>query len=78
MDGDYNALSVSEVLVDDQGTVTALRVEAVWATRRGADDPLVWDRSVFTVAAVGDLAAAEAGDRLELRRLPSDRSTSHT
>jgi hypothetical protein len=67
MEGDYNELRVMEVLVDNQGTVTALRIEAVWGTRRGADEPLIWDRGVFTVGAVGALAEAEVGDRLELR-----------
>ena len=69
MDGDYNDLRVLEVLVDEQGAVTALRVEAVWGTARPGAEPLVWDRSVFTVAAVGPLAGAEVGDRLELRRV---------
>ena len=67
MDADYNELRVLEVLVDSAGTVTALRVEAVWGTRRGADEPLIWDRAVFTAGAVGPLADAEVGDRLELR-----------
>ncbi len=67
MDDDYNELRVLEVLVDNAGAVTALRVEVVWGTRRGADEPLVWDRSVFTVGAVGPLAELEVGDRLELR-----------
>lgn len=68
MDGDYNELRVLEVLVDNAGAVTALRVEAVWGTRRAADEPLVWDRSVFTVGAVGDLATVEVGERLRLGR----------
>jgi hypothetical protein len=67
MDGDYNELRVLEVLVDNAGAVTALRVEAVWGTRRGADEPLIWDRSVFTVGAVGPLGGLEVGDLLELR-----------
>lgn len=71
-DGDYNDLRVLEVLVDKAGTVTALRVEAVWGTRRGADEPLVWDRGVFTIGAVGPLAAAEVGERLTLNRLADD------
>ena len=70
MDADYNELRVLEVLVDNAGVATALRVEAVWGTRRGADEPLVWDRSVFTVGAVGPLARSEVGDRLELRPVP--------
>ena len=67
MDADYNELRVVEVLVDQDGAVTALRVEATWATARGADEPLVWDRSMITVGAVGALAGLEVGDRLELR-----------
>ena len=72
MEGDYNELRVTEVLVDNDGVVTALRVEAVWGTRRGADEPLIWDRNIFTIGAVGPLAELEAGDRLELR--PADES----
>lgn len=67
MSGDYNELRVLEVLIDDQGIATALRVEVVWGTIRADADPLVWDRTVFTVGAVGPLATAEVGDRLELR-----------
>ena len=67
MEGDYTELRVIEVLVDNNGTPTALRIEAVWATARPGDDPLVWDRSSFVVAAVGALATADVGDRLELR-----------
>jgi len=67
MDGDYNELRVLEVLVDAEKAVTALRVEAVWATRRGLDEPLVWDRSTFTIGAVGPLAGLNAGDLLEVR-----------
>lgn len=69
-DGDYNDLRVVEVLVDKEGVVTALRVEAVWGSRRGEDEPLVWDRGVFTVGAVGPLADADVGQRLELGRPP--------
>ena len=65
--GDYNDLRVLEVLVDDRGAVTALRVEAVWCTAQADGPDLTWDRSVFTVGAVGSLAQTEVGDRLELR-----------
>lgn len=68
-DGDYNDLRVLEILVDKAGAVTALRVESVWGTRRGADDPLVWDRGVFTIGAVGPLADVAVGERLTLGRL---------
>jgi hypothetical protein len=70
MEGDFNELRVLEVLVDDAGKVTALRVEAVWGTHRGMEEPLVWDRAVFTVGAIGPLANLDPGARLELR--PSD------
>jgi len=67
VEADYNELKVVEVLVDQDGAVTALRVEVVWGTARGADEPLVWDRSMITVGAVGALVGLEVGDRLELR-----------
>ncbi len=67
MEADFNELKVVEVLVDQDGAVTALRVEVVWGTARGADEPLVWDRSMITVGAVGALVGLEVGDRLELR-----------
>ena len=66
MDGDYTELRVVEVLVDNNGTPTALRIEAIWATARPGDEPLVWDRSSFVAAAVGPLASADVGDRLVL------------
>ncbi len=71
MNQDFTELRVHEVLVDGQGAVTALRVEATWGTHQPAGEPLVWDRSVFTVAAVGPLTEAETGDRLELRPVGS-------
>ncbi len=71
MNQDFTELRVHEVLVDGQGAVTALRVEATWGTHQPAGEPLVWDRSVFTVAAVGPLTEAETGDRLELRPVKS-------
>ncbi len=65
---DFNELQVHEVLVDPaSGGVVALRIEAVWKSRSESGDPAIWDRSIFVVAAVGPLAHAEAGDRLELR-----------
>lgn len=70
MDGDYNELQVREVLVDNQGTVTALRIEVVWGTRRGVDEPLIWDRGMFTVGAVGPLAGLDVGDQLDLQPRP--------
>ena len=70
MDGDFNEVRVMEVLVNEAGTPVALRVEVTWATRRGLDEPLVWDRSTVTVAAVGALADADVGHRLELRPVP--------
>ncbi len=70
MDGDYTELRVIEVLVDNNGTPTALRIEAIWATARPGAEPLVWDRGSFVAAAVGPLASADVGDRLELR--PAD------
>jgi len=72
MDADYNELRVVEVLVDQDGAVTALRVEVVWGTARGADEPLVWDRSMITVGAVGAMAGLAVGDRLELRPRSGD------
>ncbi|MDP9357306.1 MAG: hypothetical protein M3Q71_15570 [Chloroflexota bacterium] len=67
MNQDFTELRVHEVLVDGQGAVTALRVEATWGTHQPNGEPLIWDRSIFTVAATGPLAEAETGDRLELR-----------
>lgn len=67
MNGDYTELRVVEVLVDNNGTPTALRIEAVWATARPGAEPLVWNTASFVAAAVGPLAAADVGDRLELR-----------
>ena len=67
MNQDFTELRVQEVLVDGQGAVTALRIQATWGTHQSGGEPLVWDRSVFTVAALGLLAQAEAGDLLELR-----------
>ena len=67
MTQDFTELRVHEVLVDGQGAATALRIEATWGTHQPDGEPLIWDRSVFTVAAVGALAQAETGDRLELR-----------
>jgi hypothetical protein len=66
VNGDYTELRVVEVLVDNNGTPTALRIEAIWATARPGDDPLVWNTSSFVAAAVGPLADADVGDRLEL------------
>ncbi len=67
MDADYNELRVVEVLVDQDGAVTALRIEVIWGTARGADEPLVWDRNMITVGAVGTLASLAVGDLLDLR-----------
>ncbi|MBA2596963.1 MAG: hypothetical protein H0V00_10115 [Chloroflexia bacterium] len=72
---DYNELRVHEVLVDPASdAVVALRIEAVWASRPAATagEPSIWDRTIFVVAAVGPLASAEVGDRLELRLVAAD------
>ena len=69
MDADFNELRVLEVLVDEHGAPTALRIEAVWGSTQAGAEPLVWNRASFVAAAVGPLAAAEVGDRLELRRI---------
>ena len=69
MDADYNELRVLEVLVDERGTPTALRIEAIWGSTQAGAEPLVWNRTSFVAAAVGPLAGAEVGDRLELRRI---------
>lgn len=67
VNGDYTELRVVEVLVDNNGVPTALRIEAIWATARPGDEPLVWNTASFVAAAVGPLADADVGDRLELR-----------
>ncbi len=69
MDTDYNELRVLEVLVDERGAPTALRIEAVWGSTRAGAEQLVWNRASFVAAAVGPLAGAEVGERLELRRI---------
>ena len=74
MNQDYTELRVHEILVDGQGKATALRIEATWGTHQPGGEPLVWDRSVFTVAAVGPLAEAETDDRLELRLVGAEGS----
>lgn len=67
MNQDFTELRVHEVLVDGQGAVTALRIQATWGSHQPGGEPVVWDRSVFTVAALGPLAEAETGDLLEMR-----------
>ncbi len=64
---DANDLRVLEVLVDERGTATALRIEVVWSSRREGQEPQVWSRNTVVVAAVGPLADVHPGDRLELR-----------
>lgn len=67
MHGDFTELRVLEVLVEGEArAVTALRVEAVWGTRKGDGEPDVWSRSVFVVGAHGSLAEADEGDVLQL------------
>ena len=67
MSGDFNELRVHDVLVDEAGAVTAVRVEAVWGTDVVAGEPTIWSRAIFVVAALGSLAEVAVGDRLELR-----------
>lgn len=66
MSGDFNELRVHDVLVDDAGAITAVRIEAVWGTDAAAGEPTIWSRAIFVVAAIGPLAKVAVGDRLEL------------
>jgi hypothetical protein len=71
MSGDFNEFRVLEVLVESgTSTVAALRVEVTWGTHSADGEPAIWDRGVFVVGAVGDLAHVDVGDRLELRPAP--------
>jgi hypothetical protein len=68
MHGDFNEFRVLEVLVESgTSTVAALRVEVTWGTQTEGGEPAIWDRGVFVIGAVGDLASVDVGDRLELR-----------
>ena len=73
MDADYNELRVLEVLVDERGRPTALRVEAVWGSTQAGAGPRVWNRASLVAPAIGPVAEAEVGARLELRPLEDER-----